>query len=53
MNSQEIKNLAIEMSSRYGINLTKSKDFSNLMPRFQREVRYEVYKLIGNKSSIG
>lgn len=48
MTQSEIKIMAINLSERVGIKLSRSDEFSNLTPQLQGKVRKEVYNNLIN-----
>lgn len=48
MTYSDIKIMAIKLSERHGIKLSRSDEFNNLTPQLQGKVRKEVYNNLVN-----
>jgi len=48
MTQSAIKSLAVEITSKYAIHLTKSEKYRELSAQLQGKVRKEAYKLLIN-----
>lgn len=48
MTQSDIKTMAINLSERHGIKLSRSDEFNKLTPQLQGKVRKEVYKNLVN-----
>lgn len=52
MNQSDIKVMAINLSERHGIKLSRSDEFNKLTPQLQGKVRKEVYNNLRNTDII-
>ena len=52
MTQSAIKSLAVEITSKYAIHLTKSRKFRSLSVQLQGKVRKEAYKVLIDTSIV-
>ena len=52
MTQSDIKVMAINLSERYGIKLSRSDEFNKLTPQLQGKVRKEVYNNLVNTDIV-
>ena len=52
MTQSDVKIMAIKLSERHGIKISRSDEFNNLTPQLQGKVRKEVYNNLVNADII-
>jgi uncharacterized protein YkvS len=52
MNAPKYRRIAAKLALKYGIHLTRSKEFNDLDAGAQTKVRHEVFKIVKNKEII-